>query len=289
MTTHADAAPAVLENLIAAGLVDHEVIGDPERIASETAVLKLLTSLVAGPVYRLEPYHYAFPLRAGDLSGALDAAAPATWGQALAAALDAGLGPEAAWVNATDLVAETGQEPAPQAGPVADQVATGITEQPVVLLRAWSEAAQAGVAAIGPEVRAVIDARYAAATAQATAALTARLAAEAAGEAAGEAGGLEARLERIEATLARLGTDVGEAAARTEGIATLGRAVEALAQRDATAAFEERIGLVLAEFLARIETAVETRRHRGRPQARPWARERPRRAPGRGRLRWNRA
>ena len=94
MTTLApDTAPAVLENLIAAGLVDHEVIGDPGRLETEAAVLGLICTLVAGPIYRLEPYHYAFPLRAADLEGGLDAAAPETWGPALAAALGAVLGP----------------------------------------------------------------------------------------------------------------------------------------------------------------------------------------------------
>ena len=185
-------------------------------------------------------------------------------------------------MNATDLV------PKAELDRAADRETDRLlADQPLLLLRAWgAAAAEAGVGleAMGPDLRAVIDARYAAETARLTAGLTARLAAEAAGIRGEEMQvleGLGARLERLEAGLARLETQaeaglarleaqveaglarlaaqVGQAghAARggAEGLAALGRAVEELAtRRSETAAFEERIGLALAEFLARIET-----------------------------------
>ena len=100
-----DSAPAALADLIAAGLVSHEMIGDPAGSAGEAEALRALCGLVAGPVWRIEPFHYAFRCpgrsrrRLGGASGRLDAQAAALEG-----ALQAALGPEAVWVNATDLV-----------------------------------------------------------------------------------------------------------------------------------------------------------------------------------------
>ena len=60
MHNPSDSAPTALADLIAAGLVSHEMIGDPARLGSEAAALKALCGLVAGPVWRIEPFHYAF-------------------------------------------------------------------------------------------------------------------------------------------------------------------------------------------------------------------------------------
>ena len=70
-STRSDSAPAVLADLIAAGLVSHEMIGDPARLGGEAEALRLLCGLVAGPVWRIEPFHYAFRAAPGDLGGAL--------------------------------------------------------------------------------------------------------------------------------------------------------------------------------------------------------------------------
>ena len=71
--------PSVLGDLIAAGLVSHEMIGDPARLGGETAALHALCGLVAGPVYRIDAYHYAFRAGPGDLGGRLgEHARPAT-------------------------------------------------------------------------------------------------------------------------------------------------------------------------------------------------------------------
>ena len=139
METAPDSAPAALADLIAAGLVSHEMIGDPARLGSEAAALKALCGLVAGPVWRIEPFHYAF--RAGDDAGTDGAEARAA---ALETALAAELGAEAVWVNAT--------EPAEAAAP----------EVPLLLLRAQGAAV---LEAAGPELMTVINARFAAAIA----------------------------------------------------------------------------------------------------------------------------
>ena len=96
----------VLRDLVAAGLVSHEVIGDPALVGPEPAALRALCGLVAGPVYRLEPFHYAFAARDGDLGGALAGRDPAERIAALDAALAAALGPDAVWIGAADLPAE---------------------------------------------------------------------------------------------------------------------------------------------------------------------------------------
>ena len=55
-----DSAPAALADLIAAGLVSHEMIGDPSRLGGEAEALRTLCGLVSGSVWRIEPFHYAF-------------------------------------------------------------------------------------------------------------------------------------------------------------------------------------------------------------------------------------
>ena len=193
MDSHAaDAAPAALNDLIAAGLVSHEVIGDPGRLGAEAATLRTLCGLVTGPVWRVGPFHYAFRAQPGDLGGTLAETAPEGWSAALETALQAALGPDAIWVSPADVLA--GQ-------PARD------LEAPLLLLRAQA-AAVAGALADGFEapsapLQAVISARYAAEVA--------RLTAEAVlgavpGAPPGEA--LDGRLAAIEAALAGLGPRV---------------------------------------------------------------------------------
>ena len=73
-----NSAPAALADLIAAGLVSHEMIGDPGRLAGEAEALRTLCGLVSGAVWRIEPFHYAFRVGPGDLGGACDGAAAST-------------------------------------------------------------------------------------------------------------------------------------------------------------------------------------------------------------------
>jgi hypothetical protein len=246
-------APAALADLAAAGLVSHEMIGDPARLAGEAEALRLLCGLVAGPVWRVEPFHYAFRAGPGDLAGTLSGHAGAEdRAAALEAALQAGLGPGAVWVNATDL---------PPAAAALDA--------PLLLLRAHGEAVAAALEPAAPALLAVINARFAAATA--------RLAA---GTDAG--GPLAERLAAIEAAQADLRAALGPRDALGQLAATLARVLERLdAQADALhahigredmvagrlaelaalagapAAFQETLGLTLAEFLARLERRDE--------------------------------
>ena len=243
--------PAVLADLIAAGLVSHEMIGDPARLGSEAEALRVLCTLVAGPVWRIEPYHYAFR---ADPDGA-----PEDRAAALEAALAAELGPEAVWVSATER---------PEAADL---------DQPLLLLRAHGQAVQDTLAAAGPELTAVIGARFAAAAARLVAgaeaggALDARLAAiEARQEAVLAA--LAARAdpdphgaELLAELLARLGATLGQVLQRLDAQADVlhghiaredmvaGRLAELAALAGAPAAFQATLGLTLAEFLARIE------------------------------------
>ena len=110
----AGTGPAVLRDLIAARLVTHEAIGDPARLGPEPAALRALCGLVAGPVYRLEPFHYAFAARETDLGGALAGRAPGERTAALGAALAAALGPEAVWLGAIDLATEAPETARPK-------------------------------------------------------------------------------------------------------------------------------------------------------------------------------
>ena len=248
-----EAAPPVLADLIAAGLVSHEMIGDPARLGGETAALRALCELVAGPVYRIDAYHYAFRAGPGDLDGRLEDLAPGAWTGALEAALSDALGPEAVWLNATDLLPEAGAALA----------------QPLLLLRAQDGALRDGLESAGPGLQAVVNARYAAECARLTA-----------GAGAGEA--LDARLGALEAQQAEI---LGRLAAQNsalETLASLGETLAVVLQRlDAQSEvlhthiaredrvadqlgllagmaarpsdFETSVGVTLAEFLARIE------------------------------------
>jgi len=133
----AGTGPAVLRDLIAARLVTHEAIGDPARLGPEPAALRALCGLVAGPVYRLEPFHYAFAARETDLGGALAGRAPGERTAALGAALAAALGPEAVWLGAIDLATEA-PETAPETAAL-DRRLAAIEARLEALLDAQSE------------------------------------------------------------------------------------------------------------------------------------------------------
>ena len=268
-------APAALAGLVTAGLVSHEMIGDPARLRGEAATLRVLCAHVPGSIWRIEPYHYAFRLEGPSERPEMAAAA-------LEARLAAELGDEAAWVSATDLIAgdEAAQDPA----------AVGVDlDAPLLLLRAGAAAVADGLACAGAGVQAVVSAGFAV-----------RAARIAAGRLESETGsgpadpGLDLRLAaleagqgRIEAALAAAAEDRAAAAAAkvrlNELLAEVLRRLDAQADvlhghvaRDdqvagrlgeiavlasavastgggAAAGFQETLGLTLAEFLARLE------------------------------------
>jgi hypothetical protein len=187
-------SPKILENLVAAGLVSHELIGDPDRLAGENAALAALCARVTGPVYRLGPFHYAFRLDGRD-----EAARPGdarAEGAALEAALAAELGEEAVWISAAE----------------AGGGATDLDREAILFLRAGDQATMAALAE-APEIRAVIAAGSAARAAETAARLAAGAVAGAAERAGGDAAHLAARLERIEARL----DGIEKGAARLDG------------------------------------------------------------------------
>jgi hypothetical protein len=245
--TEAPEAAPVLADLVAAGLVSHEMIGDPARIGGEAAALAALCRIVAGPVWRLGPYHYAFRAGPADLGGDLAGLAPAERTAALAAALADALGADAAWLAAVE---EPAAAPAALAAPLA-------------LVRAYAEAAAEALAPAGPEVQAVINARFAADCARLAAgaepgtALDARLAEIEARTEAVRAAQAQA-VDALAALVARLDA---EAAARRADAARADMVAERLAELAAIAghpaAFTETLGLTLAEFLARLEGLAE--------------------------------
>jgi hypothetical protein len=245
-----ESAPTALADLIAAGLVSHEMIGDPGL--GEAEGLRALCGLVAGPVWRIEPYHYAFRAGPADLAGTLGGLPPEGWAAALEAALQAALG-EAVWVNATDLLPDA------------------VPDAPLLLLRAQAEAVAGALEPAGPELSAVIGARFAAAAA--------RLA-------AGDTGVLAERLAAIEARQARILAAVEAQAAQGAAVARVTEALGAVFDRldvqaetlaahagrqdmvagrlaelaeiaGRPAAFQETLGVTLAEFLAELERRAE--------------------------------
>lgn len=270
------AEAAALRGLIAAGLVTHEAIGDPARLPGEAATLRAICGLVAGPVYRLEPFHYAFAARPEDLGGALAGLDSAARTAALTAALAAALGPEAVWIGATDMLPDETEADA--------EVKTGS--------EAGKGADAAEIEAAGP---AVVDAAHAAERARLTAGALQGAAAE---TGASPTPGLDARIEtaietRLDARLGAMETALGEMRAaleaQAETTALLSRLNQALgavlrrldlqsgvlhahvAREDAVAArldeltriaagpagFEEKLGLTLAEFLAGLQRRAE--------------------------------
>jgi hypothetical protein len=237
----ADSAPAALADLIAAGLVSHEVIGDPGRLGPETAALAALCRLIAGPVWRIGAFHYAFRAQPDDLGGALAATPPADWTAALEAALQAELGADAVWASPVDILA----------------AAEADLDQPLLLLRAQAEAVRGALGPAPAGLQAVVQARYAAEVARLTAG------AEAGGELDRRLAAIEARQERLlallEAREAGLGTALDRLDVQAARLCEQAAALDALARglaeaATAPAAFQETLGLTLAEFLARIET-----------------------------------
>ena len=251
MDSHAaDSAPAALTDLIAAGLVSHEVIGDPSRLGAEAATLQVICRLIAGPVWRIGGFHYAFRAQPGDLGGRLAETSPADWTAALETALQAELGADAVWTSPVDILA----------------AAEADLDQPLLLLRAQADAVSRALDAAPAGIQAVVHAGYAVEVARLTA-----------GADAG--GALDRRLEAIEARQDRI---LALLATRTDGDAvhaevleglldrleaqgallreqaaaleTLGRRLDALAAASGgSEAFQETLGLTLAEFLARLE------------------------------------
>lgn len=262
--TGPDGNPTVLADLISAGLVTHEMIGDPDRLPSESEALRLLCTLVSGPIWRIEPFHYAFR---ADPAGVPEARA-----EALEAALATEFGAGSVWVSATERPEPTD------------------LDQPILLLRAQGEAMQASLEAAEPGLQAVVSARVAAETSRIAAAASAEAAVEAAVRGLGlgsEAGAsLIARIETIAArqeeilqgvlgavtaradlsdALNRLGNTIGQLLQRLDAqVAALqahigredlvaGRLAELSAMAGTPAAFQETLGLTLAEFLAQVE------------------------------------
>lgn len=265
--TGPEPAPAALEALIAAGLVSHEMIGDPARLAGEAETLRVLCSHVGGAIYRLAPYHYAFRAGPEDLGnasgGALGTRAPGDWAAAIEAALTADLGPDAVWVSATDLLAETAGAEGATGGEAA-----ALPSAPILFLRAHG-AAVADRLAADPGLQAVIDAAHAVEVARLIAAgdpaapLARRLAVIEAGleelreaEAArAEATALLGRLaQTLTAVVQRLDAQAGVLhahIAREDVVAE--RLAEITGIASGPEAFRETLGVTLAEFLARIE------------------------------------
>lgn len=289
--------PAALADLVAAGLVSHEMIGDPARLGSEAVALRRLCAHVPGSIWRIEPYHYAFRLEAGIESEAAAAA--------LEAHLASEFGPDAAWVSPADLIAEVegaagDTATGPAAGSVAGKVsaAPGVDlDAPLLLLRAGAEAVDEGLAFAGPAVQAVVSAGFAARAARIAAS---RIEADRLGSDGDLVGGgmdpllalrlagIEAGQARIEAALAAEAESRAAAAAAdvrlTELLAKVLRRLDAqadvlhghIAREDkvaerlgeiaglaaapaiSTAAFQETLGLALAEFLARLERRETT-------------------------------
>lgn len=256
-TDASDAAPALLADLIAAGLVSHEMIGNPEKLGSESAALRALCDLVSSSVYRVDAWHYAFRAGPGDLGGQLENLAPGEWATALGAALSDRLGRDAVWLNATGILPESD---------------TALT-RPLLFLRAHETALNGALATADPGLQAVIDARYAVECARLTADTDA-------------AGPLGARLaaieERQEEILARLGAR-SVAEETLDGLSNVLMGLlqrldvqaetlnDHITQEDRVAArlgelsemvtapmeFQEALGVTFAEFLARIERRSE--------------------------------
>jgi len=230
----------VLKNLIAADLVNHEMIGDPARLGGEAVCLRALCALVGGSVYRIDPYHYAFCADRNDLGGRLAELAPDDWAQAFEAALQVRLGADAVWVNATPAQPDaadsddTAGKDKLDSGAVADAA-------PLVYLQAYSKAV-AGVTPPDPGLQAVINARYAAETARLTA-----------GAAPGEA--LDGRLAGLENQLQIISEKLVAVLGQLESLETR---VESSGTAPDVEAFQDTVGLALAEFLARLERHTET-------------------------------
>ena len=138
-------APPALTDLTAAGLVSHEMIGDPAQLGSEAEALRALCAQIGGPVWRLDPFHYAFRARPEDLGGRLAEIAP-----------EAG---RRRWRRRSGR--NSGPMPSGSAAADSPPAAAGLPDLPLLLLRAQAEAVAAGLEAAGPGTQAVVQARYA--------------------------------------------------------------------------------------------------------------------------------
>ena len=186
-----DSGPArpdlALADLIAARLVTHEMICDPARLCAEAPALGRLCALVAGAVYRIGPFHYAFRATPADLGGALAGLPFDDWTGALEAALRETLGPEAAWLSATDLLSDALalEGRADEEGAGGERAAGAeVPEGALALLRGREAAVAEGLAAA--PAGAVIDAVHASETARLSARRAGEIAAELAREMAPE-------------------------------------------------------------------------------------------------------
>lgn len=249
-----EAAPAVLADLIAAGLVSHEMIGDPGKLGGEASCLRALCGQISGSVYRIDAYHYAFRAGPGDMDGALGRLAPGEWTAALEVALAETLGADAVWINATDLLPE----------------ADAALAHPLLLLRAQDRAVTGALQSAEPGLQAVISARYASEVA--------RLTVDAGAPLAERLTAIESRqteiLDRLatrstaEQTLERLNDvliglmqkiDIQDELLRGHIAAQEARQDLSRERDDAVAGreFQETLGVSFAEFLARIERRSE--------------------------------
>lgn len=269
----AGSGPA-LADLVAAGLVSHELIGDPARLGAEVATLRRLCAHVSGSIWRIEPYHYAFRLTGPD-DETNDGTDPETAGAALAARLAAEFGPDAVWVSPTDLIAETDSDSGgatdPSADPAADtgadmgpdtgsdmgsNMAAAIDlDAPLLLLRASAGAVADGIDFAGPGVQAVVSASFAA--------RAARIAADRLDADRIESARIEmARIEmaRIEDRAERLeGPDLAQRFAALEaGQARIEAALATEAEsRAAAAAAEVRLTELFAKVLCRLDAQAD--------------------------------
>ena len=282
-----------MADLVAAGLVSHEMVGDPARLGTEAGTLAALCAEIGGPVWRLAPFHYAFRARPEDLGGQLAGIDPADWAGAIGTRLGAALGAaEALRISAAAPAAELARAANLGAGE-----APALLEAPLLLLRAQGVAVDAGLVAAGPGTQAVVHARFAVEAARLAAgrltgaepgsALARRLAmietrqeemlemlverAEEAASLGRLAAMLAAALDRLDAqgaTLAGLAAETGLLTGRVAALAAAtesapdpaaeaGRSMAAVAAE--TAAFRRELGLALAEFLARLEQEAALR------------------------------
>jgi hypothetical protein len=239
-TLVSDTVPKILKNLAAAGLVTHELIGDPARLAGESAALAALCARVGGAVYRLAAFHYAFRIDEHDVGGALARSEPGSWGKALEAALVEELGAEAVWVTAADLVAD---------------VEADLDSRHVMFLKAAGGAIGTALAEI-PDLQAVVHAGIAASSAEAAARATAGAIAQASREAGAGAEALLAALatlgDRVEALEAGIDARVAAAVVASLPGVLLGDTTLSLAETVSEAA-SRRLG---DEMRSAFEAAV---------------------------------
>lgn len=253
-------ASAVLADLVAAGLVSHEMIVDADKTGDEATALRALCALISGSVYRVDAWHYAFPVTGADMDGTLADLSPADRAASLRTALEASLGPDAIHLNTTAVPSST----------------RAALSRPLAFLRAQDDAVSGALCEAGSDLQAVVNARYATECARLTASVD-------------PGGALAARLEAIEARQAGIlerlecqaaPADNGQALENvTKSLSALLHRLDVqsellhahLAQENRVAAqlaelgematapadFQESLGLTFAEFLARMERQSE--------------------------------